>query len=396
MADVKRVAVLGGGPAGAFAAERLARAGLDTVIFDEKLAWEKPCGGGLTYKAWSEYPFLMENDTPKKFITQTNIAAPRAGSAALKLRQPLLVYSRFDLNRMLLERAENAGAQIEKTRILGLDRRDGGWQVRTKTGSVPADFCVIATGARNSLRETGTEWSSGDTATALGYYVPGEQEQIDIQFLPGLDGYIWVFPRCGHLSVGICGKSQSAQVMRARLEQYMRERSLSYRGAAFFGHVLPSLTRHSWQRNRVAGDRWMAVGDAAGLVDPITGEGLYYAMRSGDLASRTILDASHAPEAKAQAYRTLLREDFMADLEFGSLLSGRVYSSNFMFGTVPARMVQFTRRSPRFCALMQDLFAGTQSYLGLKSRILRGLHGTVGEAVLGFFLNRLIPREDVA
>ena len=147
---------------------------------------------------------------------------------------------------------------------------------------------------------------------------------------------------------------------------------------------------------RVAGDRWMAVGDAAGLVDPITGEGLYYAMRSGDLASRTILDASHAPEAKAQAYRTLLREDFMADLEFGSLLSGRVYSSNFMFGTVPARMVQFTRRSPRFCALMQDLFAGTQSYLGLKSRILRGLHGTVGEAVLGFFLNRLIPREDVA
>jgi geranylgeranyl reductase family protein len=396
MADVKRVAVLGGGPAGAFAAERLARAGLDTVIFDEKLAWEKPCGGGLTFKAWSEYPFLMENDTPKKLITQTNIAAPKAGSAALKLRQPLLVYSRFDLNRMLLERAEDAGAQIEKTRVLGLDRQNGGWQVRTKTGSVPADFCVIATGARNPLRDTGTEWSAGDTATALGYYVPGEQEQIDIQFLPGLDGYIWVFPRCGHLSVGICGKSQSAQVMRARLEQYMREHSLSYRGAAFFGHVLPSLTRHSWQRNRVAGERWMAVGDAAGLVDPITGEGLYYAMRSGDLASRTILDESHAPEAKAQAYRTLLREDFMADLEFGSLLSGRVYSSNFMFGTVPARMVQFTRRSPRFCALMQDLFAGTQSYLGLKSRILRGLHGTVGEAVLGFFLNRLIPREDVA
>jgi geranylgeranyl reductase family protein len=396
MADMKRVAVLGGGPAGAFAAERLARAGLDTVIFDEKLAWEKPCGGGLTYKAWSEYPFLMENDTPKKLITQTNIAAPKAGSASLRLPQPLLVYSRFDLNRMLLERAENAGAQIEKTRVLGLDRQNGGWQIRTKTGGVPADFCVIATGARNPLRDTGTEWSAGDTATALGYYVPGEQEQIDIQFLPGLDGYIWVFPRCGHLSVGICGKSQPAQVMRARLEQYMREHSLSYRGAAFFGHVLPSLTRHSWQRNRVAGDRWMAVGDAAGLVDPITGEGLYYAMRSGDLASRSILNESHAPEAKAQAYRTMLREDFMADLEFGSLLSGRVYSSNFMFGTVPARMVQFTRRSPRFCALMQDLFAGTQSYLGLKSRLLRGLHGTVGEAVLGFFLNRLIPREDVA
>jgi geranylgeranyl reductase family protein len=393
---MKRVAVLGGGPAGAFAAERLARAGLETVVFDEKLAWEKPCGGGLTYKAWHEYPFLMENDTPKKLITRTNISAPRAGSASLQLRQPLLIYSRFDLNRMLLKRAENAGAQVEKARVLALDRRDRGWLVRTRNGSVPADYCVVATGARNPLRGVGTEWAPGDTATALGYYVPGQQEHIDVQFLPGLDGYIWVFPRCGHLSVGICGKNQPARTMRARLERYMEEHSLSYKDATFYGHVLPSLGRHAWQRNRIAGDRWMAVGDAAGLVDPITGEGLYYAMRSGDLASRTILDDAWAPEAKAHAYRTLLREDFVADLEFGSLLAGRVYSSRFMFSTVPARMVQFTRRSPRFCALMQDLFAGTQSYLGLKSRLVRGLHGTLGEALLGFFLNRLIPGEDIA
>jgi geranylgeranyl reductase family protein len=396
MADMKRVAVLGGGPAGSFAAERLARAGVETIVFDEKLAWEKPCGGGLTYKAWHEYPFLIENDTPKKLITHTNIAAPKAGSVALHLRQPLVVYSRFDLNRMLLKRAENAGAQVEKTRVLALDRQDRGWQVRTPTGSLHADYCVIATGARNPLRGVGTEWKPGDTATALGYYVPGQQEQIDVQFLPELDGYIWVFPRCGHLSVGICGKSQSAGTMRARLERYMEEHSLSYKGAAFFGHVLPSLGWHAWQRNRIAGDRWLAVGDAAGLVDPITGEGLYYAMRSGDLASRTILNEALAPEAKQQAYRALLHEDFVADLEFASLLAGRVYTGRFMFSTVPARMVQFTRHSPRFCALMQDLFAGTQSYLGLKKRLVRGLRGTLTEVVMGFFLNRLIPGEDTA
>jgi geranylgeranyl reductase family protein len=393
---MKRVAVLGGGPAGSFAAERLARAGLETVVFDEKLAWEKPCGGGLTFKAWNEYPFLIENDTPKKLITQTRLSAPKAGSVALQLQQPLLIYSRFDLNRMLLKRAEDAGAQVEKARVLGLDRRENGWLVRTRRGSVQADYCVVATGARNPLRNFGTEWNPGDTATALGYYVPGKQEHIDVQFLPGLDGYIWVFPRCGHLSVGICGKNHSAQTMRVRLERYMDEHALSYKNATFYGHVLPSLGRHAWQRNRIAGDRWMAVGDAAGLVDPITGEGLYYAMRSGDLASRTILDDSCAPEAKAQAYRGVLHKDFVADLEFGSVLAGRVYSSQFMFSTVPARMVQFTRRSPRFCALMQDLFAGTQPYLGLKSRLLRGLHGTLGEAVMGFFLNRLIPGEDVA
>jgi flavin-dependent dehydrogenase len=75
---MKRVAVLGGGPAGAFAAERLASAGLSTVVFDEKLAWEKPCGGGLTFKAYHQYPFLIDNATPKKIITDTCLAAPRA------------------------------------------------------------------------------------------------------------------------------------------------------------------------------------------------------------------------------------------------------------------------------------------------------------------------------
>ena len=59
---------------------------------------------------------------------------------------------------------------------------------------------------------------------ALGYYVPAAQDHIDIQFLPNLEGYIWVFPRCGHLSVGICGKGEPAQSLRARLERYMDER----------------------------------------------------------------------------------------------------------------------------------------------------------------------------
>ena len=99
---MKRVAILGGGPAGAFAAEQLASAGLRVLLFDEKLAWEKPCGGGLTYKAYNQYPFLIENSTPKRLVTETVLAAPRAGAVTLKLQDPLLIYSRFDLNRMLL------------------------------------------------------------------------------------------------------------------------------------------------------------------------------------------------------------------------------------------------------------------------------------------------------
>jgi flavin-dependent dehydrogenase len=388
---MKTVAVLGGGPAGSFAAERLAQAGMKVLLFDEKLAWEKPCGGGLTYKAYHEYPFLIENDTPKRMIHQTTIAAPKAGGVTMTLAHPLVIYSRMDLNRMLLERAGRAGAAIEKTRILGLDRLDRGWRLRTRHGAVEADFCIIATGARNPLREVGTELGAKDTMSTLGYYVPGSREQIDIQFLPNLEGYIWVFPRCGHLSVGICGKGEPARALRERLEAYMLERTIPIKDATLFSHTLPSLEKPGWRNNRVSGDGWLAVGDAGGLTDPITGEGLYYAIRSGDLASQVVLDDAHGLAQKGASYRAILAREFALDLEFAAMLAKRMFLGKFMFDSVPARMVQFIRRSPRFRDLMQELFAGTQPYLSLKSRLLRNLNGTLQEVLMSFFLNRVTP-----
>jgi geranylgeranyl reductase family protein len=390
---MKQVAILGGGPAGAYAAEQLASAGLKVILFDEKLAWEKPCGGGLTYKAYNQYPFLIDNSTPKRFVNESVIAAPNAGEVTLKLQDPLLIYSRFDLNTLLLERAARAGAQIEQARILEMSRYGSAWQLRTKAGIADADFCIVATGARNALRDVGTQLTPPDTMSALGYYVPGEQSRIDIQFLPGLEGYIWNFPRCGHMSVGICGKGEPASSLRSRLEFYMNERGLAWKGAAFYSHLLPSLDTASWRKNRVAGDGWMAVGDAAGLVDPITGEGLYYAIRSADLAARSLLSEVNEAAEKVTQYRRLLRRDFGADLEFGSRLAKRIFVGRFLFGPVTARMVQFTRRSPRFGAIMQDLFSGKQPYLGLKRRLMRNLNGSLYDIGMSFGLSRLMPRK---
>lgn len=377
-----RAAVLGGGPAGAFAAERLASAGIETILLDEKLAWEKPCGGGLTYKAYSQYPFLRENNVPKKTVTHTRMAAPKAGEISLTLDQPLLVYSRKDLNGMFLDRAEQAGAAIEKTRVLAVDRPGKTWNIRTQNGTIETDYCIVATGARNPLRDFGTEMKADNAMFALGYYVPGDREGIDIQFLPNLEGYIWVFPRCGHLSVGICGKGEPASALRRRLETYMAERGIPKDGATFYSHLLPCLGTPSWKSNRVQGDGWLAVGDAAGLVDPITGEGLYYAIRSADLATKALLESG--PLQAGADYRKKLRTDFAHDLEFGSRLASRIFHGSFLFGKVPARMVQFTRRSPTFKATIQDLFAGTQPYMGLKKRLLSNLSKSLGEIALSF------------
>ena len=273
---------------------------------------------------------------------------------------------------MLLDRAQEAGAQIEKTRVLDMERAGTRWSLRTKTGAMEVDYCIVATGARNPLRDFGTELKSADTMSALGYYVAGERDDIDIQFLPrALEGYIWVFPRCGHLSVGICGKGEPASALRARLETYMEERGLSKKGAAFYSHLLPSLETPAWKRNRVAGDGWLAVGDAAGLVDPITGEGLYYAMRSADLATTAILSdtaeaGSGLPQIDSPRFHGRSRIRFAPGKAACS--TGRSCG-----GAVTSRMVQFTRLSPKFRDVMQDLFAGTQPYIGLKHRLMSNL-----------------------
>ena len=128
-------------------------------------------------------------------------------------------------------------------------------------------------------------------------------------------------------------------------------------------------------------------------MDPITGEGLYYAMRSGDLASEVVLNESQSLAERAQAYRNLLCRDFVAGLEFGATLAKRVFLGRFLFSAVPSRMVDFMRHSPRFRILIQDLLAGTQPYLGLKSRLFRSLNGTLQEVLMNLFLQRVIPEE---
>lgn len=390
---MKHVAILGGGPAGAMTAERLASAGLPVTLLDEKLAWEKPCGGGVTSRAYRQYPFLIENDKTKRMVGTGTISESRTGSVDLSLTDPMLIYSRVHLNGMMLERAARAGARVEKTRVTGLERHGSRWAVRTKHGLLDADHVVVATGARNSLDQVGTKLGPEDTMLAMGYYVPGEQKHFDIHFFPKFEGYIWIFPRHDHLSIGICGKGESAQAMKARLDAHLSERGIGLKDAVFYGHVIPALETVSFRSNRVAGEGWSAVGDAAGLVDPVTGEGLYYAFRSGDLASRVLLDSRHEPGARADAYRALLQHDFLEDLTFGAGLAKRFFLQRFLMSTVPARMIEFMRRSPAFRIIVSDLFAGTQGYRDLKRRLLHSLNGSIWEYAMGAVLGIRVVQE---
>lgn len=160
----------------------------------------------------------------------------------------------------------------------------------------------------------------------------------------------------------------------------MKARALCSKDGDFYAHVLPALAPHAWQSNRIAGDGWMAVGDAGGLVDPITGEGLYYAVRSADLASQVLLNEQEVD--KAASYRRLIARDFGEDLTYAATIAKRFFCGSFLFDAVPNRMVQFMKRSSTFRGITQDLFTGTQPYLELKSRLFHSIPAVLREMLL--------------
>ena len=122
----------------------------------------------------------------------------------------------------------------------------------------------------------------------VGYFIPSQADAIRVKFLKRFEGYIWSFPRADHLSVGICGSMarHTMPELRHLLEQFLTDEGISAKNGSLYSHVLPSPQLQTLRERRLAGPNWALAGDAAALVDPITGEGLYYALRSGDLLGR--------------------------------------------------------------------------------------------------------------
>jgi flavin-dependent dehydrogenase len=371
------IAIIGGGPSGAMCGEQLARAGHKVNLFDEHLAWEKPCGGGLTHKAIQCFPFLLDNSYPKKLVHSVELISSQEHHATLEMPHPIVIYSRTVLNGMLLDRARSAGCNVQRSHVMSVDTDgtkprycvEGDWH--------EADFLVLAAGARNQLLPETRALQRDELEMTQGYFVPQNADAITIKFLPQFEGYIWSFPRSDHLSVGICGRmaSHTSGELRGHLQSFVEKQNIPTEGAKFYSHVLPSPQERTLSERSVVGKNWALVGDAAAWVDPLTGEGLFYAIRSGELLGRSL--AEGCPEK----YPAWVKAAFSTELEFAARIVRRFYRGSFLGNAVTTRMVQFIRRSPVFRQLVGDLFSGTQDYSSLKRRLWGRLGITISEFI---------------
>lgn len=375
----QRIAIVGGGPAGSFAAADLASSAHSVVLFDEKLAWEKPCGGGLTDKAVARWPFLRDLPVQRNWITECELIAPSGAQVRFDLEKQIAIFSRLTLNGLLLERAARAGARVVQERVLRVERNGQEWTIQSSCGTYSADFLVMASGARNPFRSMFSPHLGPENfIVAAGYYIPGTSSTVQVKFLEGLHGYIWIFPRSDHFSAGICGRMEGKNTseLRRTLEEELPKFGLSHHSGEFYAHILPSLTPKGLHGLKLCGEGWALVGDAAGMVDAITGEGLYYALRSAEILSEALLNG------EPQAYARMAGAEIFSELERAARIADRFYSGEWLGDSVLERMVLLTGASTKFRQLMGDLFSGAQEYSNLKRRVYRSLPTIAAEALV--------------
>jgi flavin-dependent dehydrogenase len=367
------VAVVGAGPGGALLSYRLARDGAEVSVFDASHPREKPCGGGVTGKALALLPPAPPGDPlPARKVDRCRFESGHSEAVMLPLPRPIAVASRRALDAWLLRRAVEAGARHVPERVVSVDARGA---LSTAAGRDDRfDLIVGADGAGSLVRRTVLgPIPAARRMMAAGWFAPGSSEML-VRFLPGLAGYLWLFPRPDHVGVGICAPLADlpTRELLARLEHEVARGFPALArepGGGTYAHTIPSPSADPGSLAGLAGERWALVGDAAALADPITGEGIYSALRSAELLAETL-----RTDASPRAYAARLVEELGRDLVKAAAIRDRFYAPGFT-----RRMIACAARSRSISGILADLVLGAQGYLGLKRRLLRVLPRVVWE-----------------
>jgi flavin-dependent dehydrogenase len=296
-------------------------------------------------------------------------------SVAVRLGAPVAVCARRELDAWLLRRAVEAGAGHVPERVTSVDASGA---LRTASGRTESfDVVVGADGAGSLVRRTFLQPTPPPRLyMATGWYARGDSPML-VRFAPGLAGYLWLFPRPDHVGVGICAPLAAVPTkdLVGRLEAEVARHfpALLETEGGRYAHTIPSPSADPASILEIAGERWALVGDAAALADPITGEGIYYALRSALVLADTLRD-----EGSAARYPARALEDFGRELLKSAALRERFFAPGFS-----RRMIAFSRRSPAVREVLGDLVLGRQGYIGLKRRLLRAGPRFLWQAVRG-------------
>lgn len=359
------VIVAGAGPGGSTAAYDLAQAGADVLLLDRAdFPRDKPCGGGVLTSAIKMLPYSLDPVT-EQTITSFRIRYKRSWEFEHRYHAPLAI---------MTQRSRLDAYMVEQAVALGADFRDGspirsidGSSVTLASGDVhQAEVLIAADGANGIVRRAlglprlrGAVALEGNASRADSAAAGRWKNAVGLELgtMPG--GYGWVFPKADHCNVGLGGFPAAAPSLRSELGDYAGCESFDAAGLTELrGHHLPLRDPDS----TLVSGAVAFIGDAAGLVDPLSGEGIGNAIRSAQLAAEATLGYLSGDAVDLSAYQRSIDVEIEPELRVARQLQA-------LFQQCPWPYVQLLRRSDRFWTAFCRIVRGESSYTSFQNRL---------------------------
>ena len=365
------VAVVGAGPGGATAARNLAQNGCEVVLLDAaRFPRDKPCGGGLPLRAvtWMNCDIsaqvcgrvrkvAIDGGFCGRLLVSTD-SGPK-NNASAPMDSGAVVVDRAQFDQWLTARAVDCGAHfVDKWRCRKAERVTGGFRLHSTNDNVTAKHIVIADGAISTVgRQLG--FVPNQLGICLKAEVPmkvdADPERAFFHLACIRDGYAWGFPFEKNYTLGVGCRRSKVPEIKALLKNYvaripeLRGQPLQSLRGAPIPHFDP--TRPDYNLGNA-----FLIGDAAGLVDPLTGEGIYWAMLSGTCAARAILQQDDA------LYPHLLSKEVLPELGIADQFARRFRSVPLWSRRLAMSLPAFKRRASTFV----ELLTGNRTYRSMR------------------------------
>ena len=308
------VLIVGAGPAGTAAAHRLRREGLSVMLLDRRNApAEKPCAGGLTLKTLNLMPYSVA-PVIERVVSGLTIGVAAEGAdrvVHIGHDDPICAFAvrgRFD--RLNLDQATAAGVDFARIAEVSAIAEEADAVTTTVDGRpIRARYLIGADGANSTVRRLTSDASWFRRGFALEGIVPHAairaEPPMELLFGEVRDGYGWLFPKGDHVNVGVYTHNADVRLSKAGLVAYAARRLGTDRVEAIKGFPLGfGGAGHRQRHARIA-----LVGDAAGFAEPLLGEGIHNAVKSGQAAAEAVVDVErrHGATSFAEALRRRLR-----------------------------------------------------------------------------------------
>ena len=381
------VIVVGMGPAGATAARELSQAGLSVLGLEKQSHPRyKVCGGGLSARIKHILPSDFRT-VVEETIYRVQFTYGRDDSFFIESHQPIAyMVMRAEFDQWLMQRAQQAGTEIRQNDpVVSLKALPEGVEVVTSSERYRSSVVIGADGAMSlvaqqlfpdrRLRKIPALESELINSSPNHY---GETNTTLISLSAAKKGYGWIFPKRNGLSIGVGEFVNGANRPKRSFKQFSsQEPSLAgFQIPAPLGHPLPIFNQlqgangHKWNGGLV-NHRAILVGDAGHLVDPLLGEGIYYAIRSGQLAAESIMAVFKNPDRQYEEYEKSVKDEFGPEFLAASRMSRIIYGlpRNLHYWAGKIFPQSYQRILQRYCEVLQ----GHETYQTLWARILRRL-----------------------